>query len=156
MLRLLGYDTLYDADMTTQQLLEIARRHKRVVLTRGHADKRFPGLGNVFSLKSEYPPEQLKEVVEHFKLDARANLWRRCTLCNAVIEPVDKSEVGLRVAPRVFQIYDQFYRCKGCGHIYWQGSHVERILKNLDLMLGSRKDWHCVRTPRPKAPGHNA
>lgn len=140
MLRLLGYDTVYTADMTTPQLLEIARGGEREVLTRGNAEKRFPGLANVFSLKSEHPPEQLKEVVQRYSLDTHAGLWTRCTLCNAAIGPVDKGEVEAQVPPKVFQVYDRFYRCTGCGHIYWQGSHVERILKNLDALLGSQME----------------
>jgi uncharacterized protein with PIN domain len=139
MLRLLGYDTVYAADMTTPRLLEIARGREREALTRGDAAKRFPGLANVFSLQSEHPPEQLKEVAQRYSLDIRAGLWTRCTLCNATIGPVDKSEVESHVPPKAFQVYKQFYRCTGCGHIYWQGSHVERILKNLDVLLGSQK-----------------
>lgn len=135
MLRLLGYDTLYTPDMTTAQLLEIARRGERVVLTRGDARKRFPGASNVLSLKSEHPPEQFREVVERFQLDTRERLWTRCTLCNAPIEKADKSTLESQVEPNIFQLYEQFYRCAGCGHIYWHGSHVERVLKNLARIL---------------------
>jgi uncharacterized protein with PIN domain len=139
-LRLLGYDTLYASDMTTPQLVEIARLGERFVLTRGNAQKRFPGLLNVLSVKNESPPEQLREVVEYFKLDTRIGLWTRCTLCNAAIGPVEKAAVESQVEPKVFQVYENFYRCTGCGHIYWQGSHVERILKNLDRLLGSQTE----------------
>jgi uncharacterized protein len=136
MLRLLGFDTVYAPDITTAQLLEAARREHRILLTRGHAEKRFPGMKNVISLASESPPEQLREVVGRLKLDTRAGLWTRCTLCNGAIEKVDKQQVNTRVEPKVFQVYEQFYRCAQCDHIYWQGSHVERILKNLDRLLG--------------------
>lgn len=136
MLRLLGYDTVYAPDMTTAQLLELARRGERVVLTRGDAGKRFPGIEKVLSLRSEYAPEQLREVVEKFGLDTRAGLWTRCTLCNGAIEEVDKLAVQSLVKPKVFQLYEKFYRCAGCGHIYWRGSHVERILINLASLLG--------------------
>ncbi len=135
MLRLLGYDTLYSPDTTTAQLGEIARGG-RVVLTRGVIEKRFPEVANVFRVGSEYAPEQLREVAEQFRLDTRAGLWTRCTLCNATIELVNKAEVQHAVAPKVFQIYDEFFRCSGCRHVYWRGSHVERILSNLGRLLG--------------------
>lgn len=140
MLRLLGYDTLYSPRMTTPELQEIARRGERVVLTRGHAEKRFPGLENVFSVKSENAPEQLREVVKRFGLDTRTGLWTRCTLCNAAIEKVEKAAVEALVEPRIFQLYEEFFRCDGCGHVYWRGSHVERILKNLANLLGEPAD----------------
>jgi uncharacterized protein with PIN domain len=136
MLRLLGFDTLYAPDMTASQLFEIGRRGERVVLTRGDTKSRFPGLDNVLSLKSEYPPQQLRELVERLGLDTRSGLWTRCTLCNAPIARVDKTAIEPLVAPKVFSLYNEFFRCTGCAHIYWRGSHVERILKNLAALLG--------------------
>jgi hypothetical protein len=136
MLRLLGYDALYANDMTAAQLLEIGRSGDRMVLTRGETAQRFPHLDKVLSLKSEYPPEQLREVVERFGLETRSGLWTRCTLCNAPIERVQKVGVQALVEAKVFRLYDEFYRCTGCGHIYWRGSHVERILRNLEVVLG--------------------
>jgi hypothetical protein len=134
MLRLLGYDTLYANDMA--QLLAIGRSGERVVLTRGETAQRFPHLDNVLSLKSEYPPEQLRELVERLGLDTRSGLWTRCTLCNAPIERVEKADVKGLVEAKIFQLYEEFYRCAGCGHVYWRGSHVERILRNLEGLLG--------------------
>ena len=136
LLRLAGYDTLYARDMTAAQLLEIIRQGGRVVLTRGDAPKRFPGVEGVYSLKSEHPPEQLRELVERFALDMHSALWTRCTLCNSPIVGVEKSQVESRVDPKVLQLYSEFFRCAGCGHIYWRGSHVDRILKNLNQLLG--------------------
>jgi len=135
LLRLLGYDTEYSPAMATSQLQEIARRGERIVLTRGQAEKRFPDVRNIFSVKSENAPRQLQEVVEHFRLDAHTGLWTRCTLCNGRIAPVEKVIAATLVPPKVFEVYDAFFRCGSCGHIYWQGSHVERILKNLASVL---------------------
>jgi len=139
MLRLLGYDTEYSNDMTTAKLQEVARRGERVILTRGQAERRFPSLANVFSVRSEHAPEQLREVVERFKLDVRSGLWTRCTLCNGLIETTEKATVEGRVPPRVFEVYEEFFRCVSCNHIYWQGSHVERILKNLGVILANEQ-----------------
>jgi len=138
MLRLLGYDTLYSPTFTPSQLQEIARPGDHIVLTRGAATKRFPSLPNVYSVRSENPPEQLREVVEHFHLDNHAGLWTRCTLCNALIEKVEKQEVESLLEPKILQLYQEFFRCTGCAHIYWRGSHVERITVNLQQLLGPR------------------
>jgi uncharacterized protein len=137
MLRLLGYDTLYSPNVTRAELREIAGRRERVVLTRGTIEKCFPRVADAFRVESERAQEQLREVVERFRLDTRAGLWTRCTLCNGIIERVDKASIQGIVAPKVFQIYDEFFRCSGCGHVYWCGSHVERILRNLEKLLGT-------------------
>ena len=136
MLRLLGYDTLYANDMTPAQLLGMARSGDRVLLTRGETAQRFPHLDKVLSLKSEYPPEQVREVVERLGLDTCSGLWTRCTLCNAPIERVEKAGVEALVEAKIFRLYNEFYRCAGCGHVYWRGSHVDRILRNLEFVLG--------------------
>jgi hypothetical protein len=139
MLRLLGYDTLYANDMTAAQLLAAGRSGERVVLTRGETAQRFPHLDKVLSLKSEYLPEQLREVVERLGLDTRSGLWTRCTLCNASIERVEKATVEALVEAKIFRLYEEFYRCTGCSHVYWRGSHVERTLRNLAVVLGVEK-----------------
>jgi hypothetical protein len=136
MLRLLGYDTLYSPSFTPSQLQAIAQQGDRTVLTRGDARKRFPSLPNVYSVKSEAPPEQLRDVVDHFHLDTRTRLWTRCTLCNALIEKIEKQKVEGALDPKIMQLYQEFFRCTGCGHIYWRGSHVDRITQNLERMLG--------------------
>lgn len=135
MLRLLGYDTKYSPNVTPAELQAVAREEKRVLLTRGQAEKRFPGLTNILSVRSENAAEQLREVVQHFRLDARSGLWTRCTLCNAVIEKVEKAAVASLVEPKIFGLYEEFFRCAGCGHVYWKGSHVERILRNLESII---------------------
>jgi uncharacterized protein with PIN domain len=135
MLRLLGYDTLYSSDMSVERLLKAAADRGRMVLTRGQAEKRFPGVNNVYSVRSEHPPEQLREVVRRFDLDTRSGLWTRCTLCNGTIERAEKASVKTQVGPRIFELYNEFFRCQSCGHIYWKGSHADRILRKLASLL---------------------
>jgi hypothetical protein len=135
MLRLLGYDTEYSPDISTAELRAIAQGTDRIILTRGQAEKRYPGLHNVYSVRSDHAPEQLREVVERFRLDPRRGLWTRCTLCNATLAPATKPEIAQQVESKILELYDEFFRCSGCGHIYWHGSQVARILKHLDVLL---------------------
>lgn len=138
MLRLLGYDTTYAVSVTTEELRRLALEEGRTILTRGEISRRFPSVERILSLKSEIPGEQLREVVTHFSLDTRSGLWTRCTVCDGPIQKVDKPEVESLVPPKVFAVYAEFFRCTDCRHVYWRGSHVERILKNLDSLLGAR------------------
>ena len=140
MLRLLGYDTLYSPTVTPAQLQKVARRGDRILLTRGDARKRFPALPSLYSVKSEYPPQQLEDVVEHYGLETHAGLWTRCTLCNALIQKVEKHQVESLLEPKILQLYQEFFRCTGCGHLYWRGSHVKRITENLGRMLGPKAE----------------
>jgi uncharacterized protein with PIN domain len=74
-------------------------------------------------------------VAKRLGLDPRSGLWTRCTLCNALIERVEKPAVEALVDAKIFQLYEEFYRCTGCRHVYWRGSHVDRILRNLESLL---------------------
>jgi uncharacterized protein len=136
MLRLLGYDTIYLPKLDPVALAEIARREQRIILTRGEVRQRFPRTAKVLRVESEYPPEQLREIVEEFSLDPSSGLWTRCTMCNGPITSVPKETVQSEVKPKVFELYEEFFRCSVCGRVYWHGSHVERILKNLSHVLG--------------------
>jgi uncharacterized protein with PIN domain len=137
-LRLLGYDTAYSPDATPESLRKLARDEERTILTRGETPQRFRDIQKILSLKSECPSQQLREVVEHLRLDARTGVFTRCTLCNAPIQRVEKTEVQSLVPPKVFAAYQEFFRCTNCRHVYWRGSHVERILKNLDALFEQR------------------
>ncbi len=133
LLRLLGYDTLYAPATSVAELVHHAAAG-RVVLTRGAAEKRFPGVANVYSVRGELAAEQAREVAARFSLDTRRGLWTRCTLCNGAIETMAKVQAEAHVPPKLFTAYQDFFRCAACGHVYWRGSHVERILHNLTAL----------------------
>ena len=135
MLRLLGYDTRYDRTATPADLGFLAQQEGRVLLTRGAAEKRFTAPSMPFVVPSDSPPVQLREVVRHFALDTQTGLWTRCTLCNGALRSVEKAAVATEVPPRAFEAYQDFFRCSGCGKIYWRGSHVERTNQNLQRIL---------------------
>jgi uncharacterized protein with PIN domain len=149
MLRLLGYDTTYSPGVTPQALRECAQREGRTILTRGDLAARFPTVENIFCVKPENAAEQLREVVEHFRLDTRSGLFSRCTLCNGLLREVAKAEVESQVPPKVFTVYDEFFRCAECRHVYWRGSHVERILRKLEALLGETGDTGGTVTRHP-------
>jgi uncharacterized protein len=140
MLRLLGYDAVYSPSASPAELAGLAQREGRLILTRGDPRQRFRGIPAVFSLRSDSPAEQLREVVSEFDLDTQSGLWTRCTLCNGLIASVEKSEAAAEAPPKAFAAYTDFYRCSGCGHVYWRGSHVERMLKNLASILDRSPD----------------
>lgn len=138
LLRLLGYDTHYSPNVSVERLKESAVREARTILTRGRLERRFGDMSDVFGVRSEVAAEQLREVVEHFRLDTASGLWTRCTLCNGVIAKAEKAAVEGELDPKILNLYDEFYRCASCGHLYWRGTHVDRILQNL-------KQWQMIR-----------
>jgi len=134
-LRVLGYDTSWDARIDDEELVGRALREDRVLLTcdRKLAAERRPSRCLVLSPGD--PLEQLRLVVEHFALDAQRPLFLRCTRCNAPVQEVEKRAVADRVPERTLRELDRFTLCPRCGRVYWEGSHTRRMRRALDRML---------------------
>ena len=135
-LRILGSDASYTSDIADAELARCAFEQNRVVLTR---DRAFPDEWRVpraLVLASEDPLEQLRSVVTAFDLDWRKRLFTRCSSCNQEIEPIPREEVASRVPSRVLREQRDFFHCPGCEHIYWEGSHLDRMRRTLEETLG--------------------
>ncbi|MDA8089418.1 MAG: Mut7-C RNAse domain-containing protein [Nitrospiraceae bacterium] len=128
-LRLLGHDTYFERDITDDAVLLIAKREGRTVLTRDtRLIQRRAARGQALLIISNDPVVQLKQVVEHFSIGALD--MPRCSLCNGLLDRVpDKESLRDLVPEYVFLHHGKqdFFRCSGCGHLYWEGSHIEGI-----------------------------
>lgn len=140
-LRLLGYDTLYSASYNDAQIISIAARAKRIMVT---SDKGLYRRAIKAGLRAVLLPES--GVTESLARLASAGLIElkvdpsksRCPLCNGVLKEVtDKNLVRGRVPPGALAKYSKFYVCARCGHVYWEGGHwrnIRRIVEEAKLM----------------------
>jgi uncharacterized protein len=71
---------------------------------------------------------QLGVVLRDLDLEPREP---RCMACGAELRAVPKREVADRIPPRTARWKDEYFLCAGCGRLYWQGTHWERILERL-------------------------
>jgi uncharacterized protein with PIN domain len=138
-LRFLGYDTLYPEAMDDTSILKMARDDGRMLLTR---DKELASRAQESGrlVRSDVLDDQLADVRKVFGLDLSGEkLLSRCSLCNAVLTVIDKGEAEKAGVPAVIvQRHDRFWRCPGCGQLYWPGSHYERIMDKIgELDKGS-------------------
>jgi len=132
-LRLLGYDTLYYAGKDFHELIQLARRQERTILTR-NARLTAKGVdGAIILVTEDSPTRQLKELLSKgiVSLD-KDILFSRCLLCNSAVSRVGRQEVEGKVPDYIFHLHQEFYRCSHCHQIYWPGSHFERMKKRLN------------------------
>jgi len=134
-LRIAGFDVLYEPHIKDGELLRIAIKEERVVLTR---DTRFvqrkAASDRSFLIRSETPIIQLKEVLSAFGLKPLKT--GRCPSCNGVLVKVRKKEKYKDHIPEhVYLTRNHFFRCRGCGRLYWEGSQYERQKKILDDII---------------------
>jgi len=133
-LRTLGYDTLFFDPIVDGELVSRALKENRVVLSRDTHLSRFKlKLGErLLLIKSDKHLEQLKQVIEHFKLKIDKNLlFSRCLICNQVLEKVEKEIIKDRLYPHVYRTQDNFVHCPKCDRIFWPATHVEKMTKTL-------------------------
>ena len=124
-LRIMGFDTLYDAEWDDLQLVLIARDENRVLLTRDRQLAMRRGARSLL-IQHEALGDQLRQVVSELSLRVDRP-FSRCSVCNYPLEDVAKDEVRGRVPPYVFKAFDRFRICTRCERVYWRGSHWARM-----------------------------
>ena len=135
LLRLLGFDTLYERDYDDAEIVDLALAQKRIILTRDRGLLKHGRVTHGYWLRSTDPVEQAREVVRRFDLRDQAKPLTRCARCNGIIDPVDKEAVRSQIPPQTASWCDAFYRCASCGQAYWQGTHFEPLQETLAHIL---------------------
>lgn len=128
MLRIAGFDSLYRNDFSDEEIARIARKEKRIVLTRDVGLLKRNAVERGYWLRSVIPAEQCREVVRKLDLKERIRPFHRCSSCNGIIKPVAKKLIEDRLLPNTKKFYDEFFRCSDCLKLYWRGSHHKKLL----------------------------
>jgi uncharacterized protein with PIN domain len=126
-LRLLGFDALYRNDYRDPEIVGIAAREKRTILTRDRGLLCRGAVTRGYRIRSQDPDRQVREVLDRFDLYGRTAPFTRCTACNGRLDPVPKRDVSAQLAPGTLRCHDTFFRCRTCGKIYWEGAHFSRL-----------------------------
>ncbi|MBX6392279.1 MAG: Mut7-C RNAse domain-containing protein [Burkholderiales bacterium] len=130
-LRMLGYDTWYDAAADDHSLVMRADYERRIVLTRDRHLIEHLRPARVLRIVSDDPLLQLREVVSACRIEAPAACFTRCMVCNTPLQPVSEEEYRLRVPRGLEMPIALVRRCPGCARVYWPGSHTARMLGRL-------------------------
>lgn len=131
-LRLAGFDTVCSNDLTDIQIVTFSLNEKRIILTRDRNLLKNRLVTHGCWIRSAYPREQLKEVIERLDLKQSFRPFTRCLECNENLIPVSKDEVILRLMPQTRKYFNDFIKCPACGRIFWEGSHYEKMRSFLE------------------------
>lgn len=141
-LRALGYDTVFVNPIDDGELVEIALKENRIVLTRdsGIMRRRVVTSGHLTALHIHGIDwrQQLSQVIHAFKLRGHAP-FTRCVKCNSPLESCPRQQAAVSVPKLVLSTQEEFFSCPTCRRIYWQGSHWERMQSVMKGILGAPK-----------------
>ena len=137
-LRFMGVDTLYFSHIEDDDLVALANRENRVILTRDRELSRRKETP-VFYLEPKEIVEQLKTVAREFKIEMMDDEYRRCLICNTRLQTIDKRSLGDEVPERVKAHFDFFQQCPDCHRIYWHGDHYRNMMAFLENTLSIHK-----------------
>jgi hypothetical protein len=134
-LRMLGHNVKYSNRLNDAQLIEIAKKERRILLTRDlelYQQATAKGV-DAFYLNGVTEEERLAEMAKRFNIKLDIDMTTsRCPKCNARVKPVPKDNVKDKVEKSTFNYYSDFWECPKCGQVYWQGAHWTRIRKTLE------------------------
>jgi len=142
-LRLLGVETLYPDSIDDDEIIKFTKKHDKILLTMDSElcrRARKQGL-SVFLVPRKSTEEQLVLLIKRFKLDVSdAPSKVLCPLCNGMLKEAGKKDVKSKVLPEVLSKHEEFWMCKKCKKVFWEGSHWERIKQNLEKVKSMAED----------------
>lgn len=134
-LRMLGHNVKYSSKLDDNQLMAIAKKERRILLTRDlelYQQATAKGI-EAFYLEGKTETERLAQIAKRFKIKLNIDMAKsRCPKCNAKVKPTPKEKVADKVEKDTFTYYNDFWECPKCGQIYWQGAHWTRIRETLE------------------------
>jgi hypothetical protein len=137
LLRMLGFDTLYDNRAGPDEVERLARAQRRIVLTRDRQLLRRRGITHGCAVQSPDPRQQLHEVFDRLDLARSARPFTRCLHCNGMLRPIGKERLQGRVPPGVLERQPRFSHCDGCARVVWEGTHWRRMRDLVEPLLAT-------------------
>ena len=144
LLRLLGFDVTCDRHLDDAALADIGEREHRIVLTRDRGLLKRRQVTHGLFVRVDTPYDQVVDVLRRLDLGHQLAPFTRCLGCGGRLAPVGKVDVLDQLEPLTRLHYDEFARCSGCGHVYWKGSHHQRLEELVGRIVGAL-------TPEPGA-----
>ena len=130
-LRVLGFDSKYSSSIEDSQLIELAKKENRVIVTKDEELAKIADKINIpiVLIRSNDEIDQIIEIarkcdLSNFALDTNS---ARCVTCNGSLSSVEKPRIENKVPKGVYERQNQFWICVDCKKIYWTGTHFKKL-----------------------------
>jgi len=129
-LRLMGYDTKVIKSVSLLNLIRIAKKEGRIVVSRSKRVLNHPLEFDRIFIHSNQLDEQINELKPWLMYDENL-VFSRCPEDNELLKDIEKDKVINQIPEKVSQLYTEFKICQKCGRVYWQGTHYQKIKEKL-------------------------
>ncbi len=142
-LRLFGFDVLYNQQWDDTDLAQIAAEQKRILLTRDRQLLMRKIVDRGLIVRNILPQKQIVEILNRLDLWDMVTPFSRCIMCNDHVRQLLINDPSFdnekkKIPAGVLQWCTVYYKCLGCGRIYWEGSHYERLTKKIETILSEK------------------
>ena len=134
-LRMMGHDTLYSTTLSDAELLALAKKENRILLTRDFAlyQQAVSKGVETYYVEGANEAEHLTELADRFGLAVEIDLKKSgCPKCNTHLAAISKEQIKDKVQENTLTYYNEFWLCPNCGAVYWQGAHWTKIRATLE------------------------
>lgn len=135
LLRMTGFDTLYDNHFEDSEIERIAAEESRIVLTRDRELLKRRGITHGCYVRAIKSSLQVREIFDRLDLARSARPFALCLDCNVPLHAIDKAEADGRVPDGVYARHDRFVTCPHCRRVFWEGSHWRRMRALIDDLV---------------------
>ncbi|SDC39379.1 hypothetical protein SAMN05216345_102108 [Cupriavidus sp. YR651] len=135
LLRMTGFDTLYDNHFEDSEIERIAAEEMRVVLTRDRELLKRRGITHGCYVRAIKSSLQVREIFSRLDLAGSARPFALCLDCNVPLHRIDKTEADGRVPDGVFARHERFVTCPQCRRVFWEGSHWRKMRALVDELM---------------------
>lgn len=129
LLRLLGFDSVFQNNLDDETLANISANQGRILLTRDRGLLKRSMVSRGYCVREVDPEKQLREVVTRFQLSTSARPFTRCPKCNHALREAQSYEIMEKVPAKIMERHQVFRYCDGCDSVYWPGRHVDKLMK---------------------------
>jgi len=137
LLRMAGFDTLYDNPLADDEIERIAEREGRIILSRDRELLKRRTITHGCYVHAQKPELQFNEIITRLDLAASVKPLSLCLECNSPLHAVAKEEVANRLPSGVRLRHQRFSICDQCRRVYWEGSHWRSMREKMALALAA-------------------
>ncbi len=137
-MRLLGYDSRYESSIEDSDLIKMAEKQRRIIITKDeNLTKNAEKIGLVTVLiRGNDEIEQIIQIatkisLSNFAINSNSS---RCVDCNGKLETIDKIRIMNKVPSGIYERQDNFWICRDCKKIYWEGTHFKKLQEFADKL----------------------